>query len=93
MIFTGYFCVRMGGGSHPTDSEGVVMSDRQDKRGKTRREFIKHATVAGGGLMASMALPGAAVAATDPEVPEKESPQQGYRLTEHVASYYKTLES
>jgi hypothetical protein len=40
-----------------------------------------------------MALPGAAVAATEPEASEKERPQEGYRVTEHVASYYKTLES
>lgn len=69
------------------------MSDRQDKRGRTRREFLKGATVAGGGLMAGVALPGAAMAATETESPEADSPQQGYRVTEHIASYYKTLES
>jgi hypothetical protein len=83
----------MAGGWYSTEREGVAMSDRQDKRGKTRREFLKGAAVAGGGLMAGVALPGAAVAATETESPEADSPQQGYRVTEHIASYYKTLES
>jgi hypothetical protein len=69
------------------------MTDRHDKRGKTRREFLKNATFAGGGLMASVALPGASAVAAETEAERPVGAEEGYRVTEHIASYYKTLES
>lgn len=68
------------------------MKDRHDRQGKTRRDFLKDVTMAGGGLAATAVLPGAAVAAVEPgEAPAGERQEEGYRLTEHVALYYETL--
>ncbi len=50
---------------------------------------MKKTTLAGAGLAAGAALPGAVVAAT-PAEPEKKK-QQGYHVTQHVLDYYKTL--
>lgn len=71
------------------DSEGTVMTDEQDKQGRTRRDFIRDATLAGGGLAVSTVLPGVAMAAEAGA--DRAKPEQGYRLTEHVARYYESL--
>ncbi len=55
----------------------------------SRRAFMKKTTLAGAGLAAGAALPGAALAAT-PAAPEKKK-QQGYQVTQHVLDYYKSL--
>ncbi|RMG38634.1 MAG: twin-arginine translocation signal domain-containing protein [Gammaproteobacteria bacterium] len=68
------------------------MTEQRDRRGKNRREFLKDMTLAGGGLAASAVLPGAAMAAVEPdETKNEEAPEEGYRLTEHVARYYQSL--
>lgn len=68
------------------------MTDERNRQGKTRRDFLKDVTLAGGGLAASAVLPGAAVAAVEPEKAKAEGQrEEGYRLTEHVARYYDTL--
>lgn len=68
------------------------MTDERNRQGKTRRDFLKDVTLAGGGLAASAVLSGAAVAAVEPEEAKAEGQrEEGYRLTEHVARYYDTL--
>ena len=68
------------------------MTEQRDRRGRNRREFLKDMTLAGGGLAASTLLPGAAMAAVEPaQADEEATPEEGYRLTEHVARYYQSL--
>jgi uncharacterized membrane protein len=57
---------------------------------ESRRDFIKTTTLAGAGLAAGAALPGAALAAT-PEPEAKPAKQKGYQVTRHVVDYYKSL--
>jgi nitrous oxide reductase len=75
-------------------SGGVVKVNRKTDNSNhpgrdSRRAFMKKTTLAGAGLAAGAALPGAVVAAT-PAEPEKKK-QQGYHVTQHVLDYYKTL--
>ena len=56
---------------------------------RARREFLKGSTVAGAGVTLATVLPNAVVAA--PIDPEPETLGDEYRLTPHIAEYYKTL--
>ena len=60
-----------------------------------RRAFLKRAAVAGGA--ATVAVAGvAAVADVAPESAEKAAPEQGskgYRMTPHIAAYYRSARS
>lgn len=56
---------------------------------RSRREFLKGSALAGAGVTVAAALPGAAAAA--PPDSEPETPDDKYRLTPHIADYYKTL--
>lgn len=58
-----------------------------------RREFLRVTAATGAGLAVSAALPGLASTAPD-ETPSTDSnTQKGYRLTPHIAAYYKTTTS
>ncbi len=55
-----------------------------------RRDFLRLAVVTGGAVMAVGGVAGTALAADD-EAPEAEPPspgQRGYRVSEHVKTYY-----
>ena len=56
----------------------------------SRRQFISSGIILGGGAIAAVALPNTAVAAQ--EIPEAENTkkEEGYRLTQHIADYYKS---
>ncbi len=56
----------------------------------SRRQFISSGIVLGAGAITAVALPNAAMAAQ--EIPEAENTKQeeGYRLTQHIADYYKS---
>ena len=57
-----------------------------------RRAFLKRAAVAGGAATVAVAG-GAAVADIAPESPDKAAPEQssrGYRMTPHIAAYYRS---
>lgn len=55
-----------------------------------RREFLRVTATTGAGLVVSAALPGLA-SAVPGEAPSTDSDiQKGYRLTPHIAAYYKT---
>jgi hypothetical protein len=55
----------------------------------SRRQFINSGLILGAGAVAVVALPSAAQAASDtPE--EKTKKDDGYRLTQHIADYYKS---
>lgn len=65
------------------------MNKPKTKLKRARREFLKGSAVAGAGVTVATVLPGAAAAA--PLDPEPETPRDKYRLTPHIADYYKTL--
>lgn len=55
----------------------------------SRRQFISSGVILGAGAVAAVALPNTALAAKDiPEVENKK--EEGYRLTQHIADYYKS---
>ena len=55
----------------------------------SRRQFISSGIVLGAGAITAVALPNAAMAAQ--EIPEAENKkEEGYRLTQHIADYYKS---
>lgn len=58
-----------------------------------RREFVKKSTLVGVGVVASAALPGAAVASTSDQPVAESKQQKGYQLTQHVIEYYKSAAS
>lgn len=64
---------------------------KQSSRPQTqdRRDFMKTTTLAGAGIAAAAAVPGAALAAGSEEPAKK--PQQGYHVTRHIIDYYKSL--
>ena len=62
------------------------------KPDSSRREFIKTSALAGAGLAAGAALPGAAMASVSEDMPA-EKKQQGYQVTQHVIDYYKSAAS
>jgi hypothetical protein len=55
----------------------------------SRRQFISSGVILGAGAVAAVALPNAALAAQEaPKVESKK--EEGYRLTQHIADYYKS---
>jgi len=56
----------------------------------SRRQFISSGVILGAGAITAVALPNAAIAAQ--EIPEAENTkkEEGYRLTQHIADYYKS---
>ncbi|GAA0407273.1 hypothetical protein GCM10009133_14870 [Cocleimonas flava] len=56
----------------------------------SRRQFISSGVVLGAGAITAVAVPGAAMAAQELPVVEKEKQEEGYRLTQHIADYYKS---
>lgn len=65
------------------------MKKHTSKIVKARRDFLRAGAAAGAGATIAAALPGAASAA-EPEA-KRELPNEKYRVTKHVADYYKTL--
>ena len=56
---------------------------------KARREFLRASAIAGAGATIAASMPASAVAvADDAQAPR---PSENYRVTKHVADYYKTL--
>ena len=55
----------------------------------SRRQFISSGVILGAGAVAAVALPNTALAVS--ETPEaKTKKEEGYRLTQHIADYYKS---
>jgi len=67
------------------------MSDQSPKIFTSRRKFLKDvATTSGVAAVASVA-PGLAMAEPGQPEPAGDKTEEGYRLTQHVAAYYKSL--
>jgi len=54
----------------------------------SRRSFLRKSALVGGGVASATALPGQVLAAED--IAEPESNSDNYRMTEHIAEYYKS---
>lgn len=61
---------------------------KQELKQTGRRNFLRTSAVAGAGAAIVASSPSSALALTEVEQAEKES--SGYRVTEHIAAYYKT---
>ncbi len=55
----------------------------------SRRKFLRNSAVAGAGAAIAVSAPASAVSLTEEEKVEKKT-TSGYRVTEHIAAYYKT---
>ena len=55
-----------------------------------RRSFLRRTAGAGVGMAVATTLPGLTSAAVDEATEEEPEVQKGYRLTPHIAAYYKT---
>ncbi|MEL0586364.1 MAG: hypothetical protein AAES65_15960 [Candidatus Thiodiazotropha sp. (ex. Lucinoma kazani)] len=58
-----------------------------------RRSFLRCTASAGVGAAVAVSLPGLATASTEAVSSDDSEPQKGYRLTPHIAAYYKTTVS
>ena len=55
-----------------------------------RRAFLRGTAGAGVGVAVAVTLPGLTTASVEEASEEKAESQKGYRLTPHIAAYYKT---
>ena len=56
-----------------------------------RRKFLRKSATAGAGIAVAASLPGLAESTEEPSSSSGSSSQKGYRLTPHIAAYYKTM--
>ena len=54
----------------------------------SRRQFLSSGAALGATAVAAVAIPNAALAAAETPIVEKK--EEGYRLTQHIADYYKS---
>lgn len=64
------------------------MKQDRNQADTTRRNFLRGSVAAGAGAAIAAAIPGATLAVTREDAPAK--PDDNYRLTRHVADYYKS---
>ncbi len=57
---------------------------------KQRRAFLQSSAGAGAGMAALATLPGLTAASVQAGLEDQPEMQKGYRLTPHIAAYYKT---
>lgn len=67
------------------------MSDQSPKTFTSRRKFLKDVAATSGVAAAASVAPGLAMAESEPPELAGNSAEEGYRLTQHVAAYYKSL--
>ncbi|MEE9326290.1 MAG: hypothetical protein V3U71_03265 [Cocleimonas sp.] len=56
----------------------------------SRRKFISGGVILGAGVVAAVAIPNAAVASVKQPTDVENKKEEGYRLTKHIADYYKS---
>ena len=56
-----------------------------------RRKFLRESATAGAGIAVASSLPGLAIGDEETSVSSESKIQKGYRLTPHIAAYYKTM--
>jgi hypothetical protein len=72
------------------------MKREQQSPDQKRRRFLRDTAMVGTGVAVAVALPGLAAtnSPADGDAPSDQAlSKQGYRLTPHIADYYKTLTS
>lgn len=69
------------------------MKKSQQTLDQRRRDFLRNTATAGAGVAVAVTLPGLASASTEEEAPAEVDSKKGYRLTPHIAAYYKTMTS
>lgn len=57
---------------------------------KKRRDFLRGSLVAATGVAATVATGNSVASATETEVAIEPNKKEGYRLTKHIAEYYKS---
>ena len=55
----------------------------------SRRSFLRKSAIVGGGVAGSAGLSGQVLAESEALTPETDT-EEGYRMTKHIAEYYKT---
>lgn len=69
-----------------------MKKDHKQSYDASRREFLRESAAVGVGVVVAASLPGTASAATE-QLKSEDLKQKGYRLTDHIAEYYKTTAS
>jgi hypothetical protein len=67
--------------------------DKKHSLDHKRRRFLRDSAAAGAGVAVAVSLPGLASVEGPAEVADQADSQKGYRLTPHIAAYYKTMTS
>ena len=68
------------------------MSKDKQSADKGRRNFMRGSAIAGAGAVIAAGCPAAAVASASVADVEA-TPEEGYRLTQHIKDYYKSAAS
>jgi hypothetical protein len=69
-----------------------MTKDKKETNRTSRRNFLRGSAVVGTGAAIAAAIPATAAAATQAQ--EEDAPtEEGYRLTQHIADYYKSTVS
>ncbi len=68
------------------------MKDPKNQVSQSRRQFLRDAGVTGGIAAVAAGAPGVALAQAEDGQAEQ-TPQDGYRLTQHILAYYKSAAS
>jgi hypothetical protein len=69
-----------------------MKKELKQKPDPKRRAFLRGSASAGVGVAVATALPGLTSASTE-EITHESSRKKGYRLTPHIAAYYKSIVS
>jgi hypothetical protein len=69
------------------------MKQNDKQTNLSRRIFLRGTVLTTAGAAVATAVPGVAVASATETMSEPAGKQQGYRLTQHIADYYKTAAS
>lgn len=70
-----------------TSQETINQANKSQLR-RGRRSFLRNTAVMGGAATGAAVLPGEALATED--IPAIEVRDDGYRMTDHIAEYYKS---
>lgn len=68
------------------------MTDKSKTSGQSRRDFLKGAAAAGGAVAVVAATGSHAMATPEVDMAEKKATSSGYRETQHIRDYYRSLE-
>ena len=70
-----------------------MKKELKQKPDPKRRAFLRNTASTGVGVAVATSLPGLSTASTDAPTGESAKTKKGYRLTPHIAAYYKSTVS